>query len=231
MILYVVMAVSEEEYLSRAEILLRHKLTFERLAERPCLLRRCSEVTPAFVEEYPVTALVVSGFGKGWDEFDRADLYGLSDVLRATNRPVLGLCGGHQLLGHVFSGDLRAAETLADEPLRRLREGEADLEPGYHPGWFTETGVQPVRVVAPQDPLFAGLPATVMVWENHYCEVKALPPDFVLLAENGNCSIQAMRHRERGVYGVQFHPEYYTDDYPHGRTMLENFFRLAEVRP
>jgi GMP synthase (glutamine-hydrolysing) len=228
MILYVAMAVSEEDYLGRAEMFFRHKRIFERLAGKPCLVRRCSEITPEFAAEYPVTALLISGFGKGWDEFSMSDLYGLGDLLRETRLPALGLCGGHQLLGHVFSEDLRAVETLRDEPMRRLAEGEPDVEPGYHPGWFTEKGMQPVRVLEREDPLFAGLPETIMVLESHYCEVKALPPEFVLLASNDNCRVQAMRHRERPIYGVQFHPEGYTDDYPHGRTVLENFLRLGE---
>jgi GMP synthase-like glutamine amidotransferase len=229
MILYVAMAVSEADYLSRAEGFFRHKLIFERLSGRPCLVRRCSEVGPEFMARYPVAAILISGFGKSWEEFNLPDLHGLNDVLRATDRPVLGLCGGHQLVGEVFSRDLRAVEKLEDEPIRRLAEGEADLYPSYHAGWFTETGMQPVRVREREDPLFAGLPETVMVLESHYCEVKAPPPDFLLLAENDNCRVQAMRHRERPVYGVQFHPEGYTDDYPHGRRILENFFRMAEV--
>ena len=230
MILYVAMAVDEADYLARAEMFLRRKLIFERLSGRPCLVRGCGEVTPEFMARYPMAAILISGFGKEWGEFRREDLYGLSDVLRETERPVLGLCGGHQLLGVVFSRDLREGGELADEPIRRLAAGEADLEPGYHPGWYTEVGMQPVRIVAREDPLFAGLPETVRVRENHYCEVKALPPEFVLLAENENCRIQAMRHREREIYGVQFHPEYFTEEYPEGRVMLENFFGRAEVR-
>ncbi len=66
-----------------------------------------------------------------------------------------------------------------------------------------------------------------MVLEWHYCEVKKLPPEFVLLASNENCRIQAMRHASRPLYGVQFHPESYVETYPHGRTILRNFFRLA----
>ncbi len=228
MILYVAMAISEEDYLSRAEGFFKHKRIFEQLSGKPCLVRRCSEVTSYFVAQYPITALLISGFGKGWDEFALVDLHGLNDLLRETRLPVLGLCGGHQLLGYVFTKDLREVERLNDEPIRRLAEGEADVEPGYHPGWFTEKGMQPVQVLNHEDPLFAGLPETVMVLESHYCEVKVLPPDFVLLATNENCRVQAMRHRQRPIYGVQFHPEGYTDEYPHGRVILENFFRLAE---
>ncbi len=229
MILYVAMAVSEDDYLTAGGWLLRHKRVFEQASGQPCLVRWHPEVTVEFVADWPIDSLVVSGFGKSFDEFDLAQLYGLSDVLRGTELPMLGLCGGHQLLGHIFSRDLRQVERLEDEPIRRLGAGEPDMYPEYHAGWYKEKGMQPVRVLEREDPLFAGLPGTIMVLESHYCEVKTLPPEFVLLASNDNCRVQAMRHRERPVYGTQFHPEGYTEDYPDGRGILENFFRLAEV--
>jgi GMP synthase-like glutamine amidotransferase len=227
MVLYVAMSATEEDYRA-AGWWLQHQRVFEKASGRPCLVHWYAEVTPEFVARWPFSSIVVSGFGKSFEEFDLAALYGLNDVLRGTTLPVLGLCGGHQLLAHVFGGDLRERGKLEDEPIRRLAEGEADMYPEYHAGWYKEKGMQPVRVIEREDPLFAELPETLMVLESHYCEVKALPPEFVLLATNDNCRVQAMRHRERPVYGTQFHPEGYTDDYPHGRTILENFFRLAE---
>jgi len=228
MILYIAMAVSEEDYSSRAEGFFKHKHCFERLSGRPCLIRWCYEVDPDFVARYPFTGIFVSGFGKGWDEMDLPRLYGLYDLLHSTDLPVLAACGGHQLLAYFFSRDFRQVERLEDEPIRRLAPHEADFNPGYHPGWYTETGMQPVRILR-SDPLFARLPKTIMVLEAHYCEVKNLPPDFELLATNDNCRIQAMRHRERPLYGVQFHPEGYTEYYSDGRIILENFFALAKA--
>jgi len=221
MILFVAMSRPEQDYPTK------HKVHFEEISGRPCLIVRYPQVTPAFVSRYPFRAIFVSGFGYGWDEIDLSDLCGLYDVLHTTTLPVLGACGGHQLIGHAFSEDFRQVESLADEPMRKLEPGEPDWEPDYHPGWFVEKGMQPVQIIQP-DPLFAGLPETVYVYQNHYCEVRQLPEDFVLLASNENCAIQAMRHRQRPIYGVQFHPEAYTDHYPHGRQVLENFFRLAE---
>ena len=59
-----------------------------------------------------------------------------------------------------------------------------------------------------------------------------LPPEFRLLASNDCCRLQAMGHLRRPLYGVQFHPELYTDYYPDGRQILRNFFAMAgqEVR-
>lgn len=229
MILYVAMAASEEDYVG-AGWWTRHQHVLEKAAGRPCLVRWGAEVTPEFVAQWPFSSIVVSGFGKSFEEFPREVLAQVGEVVREIGLPVLGLCGGHQLLAHAFAGDLERPGEIADQPMRRLREGEADMYPDYHAGWYKEKGMQPVRVLAREDPLFAGLPETVMMLESHYCEVKELPPEFLLLATNDNCRVQAMRHRERPVYGVQFHPEQATDEYPDGRRLLENFFRLAEPR-
>ena len=227
MVLFVAMARSSEDYSQRAgESLFGHKLRFEELSGWPCLMMRYPWVTPEAVGRYPFRAIIISGFGHGWDEMEMTELYGLYDLLHTTELPVLAICGGHQLLAQAFVHDFRHVASLCDEPMRRLQPGEADWAPDYHPGYFVEAGVQPVRVIHP-DPLFAGLPEVIYVRESHYCEVKQLPADFRLLASNDNCHLQAMRHQQRPIYGVQFHPELYTDDYPDGRRVLSNFFAIA----
>jgi GMP synthase (glutamine-hydrolysing) len=89
-----------------------------------------------------------------------------------------------------------------------------------------EWGAYPVRVSA-NDPLFAGLGDTVVVEQRHFWELKALPAGFVRLATSDACPIQAIRHERRPLYGVQFHPERYSEHHPAGRRILTNFFRLA----
>lgn len=77
------------------------------------------------------------------------------------------------------------------------------------------------------DPLFAGLGESVMVEQRHFWELKTVPAGFRRLATSEACPIQAIRHTSRPLYGVQFHPERYTELHPDGRTILANFFRLA----
>ncbi|MEM2057675.1 MAG: GMP synthase, partial [Thermoproteota archaeon] len=88
-------------------------------------------------------------------------------------------------------------------------------------------GFLPVRVVK-RDPIFSGLGDIIYVDENHYCEVKMLPPGFDLLASTEECRIQVMKHRERPLYGVQFHPQIFDENHPDGRRILENFFKIAQ---
>lgn len=202
----------------------------ERIAGEPCLIVNYRDMSMARLRELRPSAVMVGGFGSSFDAFDVRELLGLDEVFKgADSPPILAVCGGHQLLAFCFSRDLRRIKRLHDEPMRRLRPGEPDLYPEYHPGYFKERGVFPVRIVRPQDPLFEGLPRTIMVTQSHYCEVKTIPRGFALLATNANCRIQAMRHRSRPLYGMQFHPEKHQSEYPHGGRLLQNFFRLARA--
>ena len=63
--------------------------------------------------------------------------------------------------------------------------------------------------------------------EAHYCEIKTLPPGFELLASSPECRIEMMKHRERPLYGAQFHAEIWQAPYNDGEKIMRNFFRLA----
>jgi anthranilate/para-aminobenzoate synthase component II len=157
----------------------------------------------------------------------------VDEVMHHADVPMLCICGSHQLLGFSFNRDLRRVKLLKDQPIRRLRPGEDrprrgrgqpeyDLSP-----FFVADGFFPIRRLK-SDPLFAGLPPTLMMRCSHYCEVKRLPPGFEILAASGHSRIEAMRHRTRPLYGTQFHPERFEAPFFHGRRLLENFARITE---
>ncbi|MDR1962974.1 MAG: glutamine-hydrolyzing GMP synthase [Planctomycetaceae bacterium] len=100
------------------------------------------------------------------------------------NIPVLGICYGMQLLATCFGG------TVAPSPDREY--GRATLE-------LTEIGTK--------SPLFRGTPETQQVWMSHGDHVTKLPPEFEPLATSTSSPVCAMRHCEKPLYGVQFHPE------------------------
>ena len=132
--------------------------------------------------------------------------------------------------------------------MRLLRPGEPDTTDLSGPGYLKEWGFTPVSVVA-EDPILDGLGHAPVFLEVHYCEAKAVPPGFHLLASTADCRVQLMKRDDKPVYGAQFHPEGYTewpcDDrselvnlvypeghsvaQPAGRKLLENFFRVTGV--
>lgn len=119
--------------------------------------------------------------------------------------PVLGVCLGHQALGEAFGGRTIRA--------RRLMHGK--VAPVEHTG----------------EGLFHGLPSPFQVTRYHslVTDPKVLPDVLEVMAwsadePDGTLEIQAMRHREAPVWGVQFHPESLFSE--HGRRLLDAFLQI-----
>jgi GMP synthase (glutamine-hydrolysing) len=74
--------------------------------------------------------------------------------------------------------------------------------------------------------IFRDLPNRITVWHSHCDEVKELPDGFKSTASNEVCKIQAMQHKNRPLFGVQFHPELFNEEFPAGKTLIENFLAL-----
>jgi len=224
MIIYVVVAPSGDIYDQNSDCF-DMKRRLEKLSGEPCLVLHNLQMTRALVDELRPKAIILGGFGFSFEEFNVRSFYPLEEIVKTIDVPIMAICGSHQLLGCMYNLDLHSVTKLNDEPMRRLRPNEPDLA-DYHPGYFKEYGIYPVNIVK-DDPIFKGLQNPFFVREAHYCEVKALPKDFELLASTDECRIQAMKHKSLMIYGTQFHPEAYTDTYKHGKIILENFFRLA----
>jgi anthranilate synthase/aminodeoxychorismate synthase-like glutamine amidotransferase len=97
--------------------------------------------------------------------------------------PVLGVCLGHQVIGHVYGGRVGPAPELV----------HGKTSPVHHQG----VGV------------LAGLPAPFAATRYHslVVEREGLPPDLEVTGETAGGLVMALRHRHHPVEGVQFHPE------------------------
>jgi GMP synthase (glutamine-hydrolysing) A subunit len=150
-------------------------------------------------------AVVLSGSSAPWSEHDPAALAELGETVAASDRPVLGICAGHQLLAMAAGGEVR--------PM--AERGEA-----------AEHGYAEVEVLDGSD-LLRGLPARASVFHDHTDEIVSLPSGFRVLARSTRCPVQAIAETERRWWGAQFHPERVNAAHPHGEQVLRNFFALA----
>lgn len=169
---------------------------------------RLAETAEA-VEEFRPQAVVLSGTLSDFDYYDPEMLRRFGAWVVRTQTPVLGICGGHQLVGICFGVRCVTLDHL--EPAER-REGR-QFEYQYHY----------VRILAPEDPIFQGIsergsgvwqdcaaPAhSLRVWQNHGLQLDRVPEGFRLLADSIRCRNQMMVKRAEGqlVYTVQFHLE------------------------
>ena len=134
-----------------------------------------------------------------------------ADLLQAVRRhrgPLLGVCGGHQVLA--LAHGARVAPVRGALPALVSYEGLPRIE-----------GMVRVRRVA-DHALWAGMEDEVEVAARHVDEVKDLPAGFELLATSDVCPIQAMYATRSHAVGVQFHPEREASGMA-GRTLLSNW--------
>jgi len=178
--------------------------------ETPVVVERFPDVSAARVRELGPSHIILSGQSHPWTLYSEESLAGVFEVIREAEQPVLGVCGGHQQIALCYGSAVGL--------MKRVHPGE-----GYE-GALRERGFHEVE--ADGDPLFVGLPARLTVWQSHCDEVKGLPAGFELTASNETCRIQAMRHTSRPLFGVQFHPELFDAEHPHGARVLENFLSL-----
>jgi GMP synthase (glutamine-hydrolysing) len=170
-------------------------------------------ITPELVKTLNPSHIILSGQSHPWDRYRSDSLAGVFHVIHNAPQPILGVCGGQQQIALAYGAPVALIE--------RIAAGE-----GYE-GAFRERGYCEVELSGEsRNGIFAGLPKSITVWESHCDEVKELPSDFKHTATNAVSPIQAMQHTSRPLYGVQFHPELFDEEHPHGRTILENFLRI-----
>jgi GMP synthase (glutamine-hydrolysing) len=170
-------------------------------------------ISPEFVKTLSPSHIILSGQSHPWDKYSAESLAGIFYVIRTAPQPILGVCGGQQQIALAFGAPVDLIERVAPGA-------------GYE-GAFRERGFSEVNVDVNTDtPIFAGLPETITVWESHCDEVKELPSDFICTATNNVSRIQAMQHNTRPLFGVQFHPELFDEEHPHGQQILKNFLNL-----
>ncbi len=147
-------------------------------------------------EIYSYDSLILSGS----PALISKNCYSISYVnfLKTLTIPTLGICYGHQILAFAFGAEIKQGVLVEGEGL--------------------------VSIIDFKD-IFKELPPEIRVLESHqeYVEPENLEgKGFVILASSSSCPVEAIRHIERPLYGVQFHIE---RSGLIGEKILENFYK------
>jgi anthranilate synthase component II len=125
------------------------------------------------------------------------------DLVRAASEttPIFGVCLGHQAIGQAFGGEVVRAPAPMHGKVSRIEHNARGIFRGLN-GPFLATRYHSLVI-----------------------ERSTAPSDLEVSAESDDRLIMAVEHRERPVYGVQFHPESIASE--HGRQILRNFLDLV----
>jgi para-aminobenzoate synthetase component II len=114
--------------------------------------------------------------------------------------PTLGVCLGHQCIGHVFGGNVIVNYRMMHGKTSLIKHNGKDL--------------------------FAGMPNPFAATRYHSLVIdrSSLPECLEVTAESDEGEIMGVRHKQYPIYGVQFHPESILTE--SGRQILQNFLKL-----
>ena len=126
-----------------------------------------------------------------------------NEVLKrfAATTPILGVCLGHQCIGHVFGGEV----------VRNVRVMHGKTSPIHHDGQGVFRGLS--------NPFEATRYHSLVIRRETFHN-----PDFVVSAWTEEGEIMGVRHRTWPLHGVQFHPESFLT--AEGPQLLKNFVEM-----
>ncbi|WKY48888.1 aminodeoxychorismate/anthranilate synthase component II [Eubacteriaceae bacterium ES3] len=115
--------------------------------------------------------------------------------------PILGVCLGHQAICEVFGGKVSLAKTLMHGKKSNVH-------------------------ISNSSPIFSGLAPIIQGARYHSLSAvrESLPDELLIIAEDDEGEVMAVKHRDYEIYGIQFHPESILTE--NGERIIKNFLEL-----
>jgi anthranilate synthase component 2 len=123
----------------------------------------------------------------------------IEDVIRYVDKPILGVCLGHQAICEVFGSNIIHAPVIM--------HGKKDL-----------------INVDNNTTLFKGLDEKIEAARYHSLVAESVTDELIVTAKSNDGLIMGVEHKKRKIYGVQFHPESIMTN--KGMTILKNFLEV-----
>lgn len=197
------------DYFNRTmSVPLRLVTEVEKLGEFETQLVFHNDVLNKSVEDYSADYVIVSGRHSDW-RYGYANIskefLNLETFLRGVKVPTLCICAGHQVCG--------------------TAHGSKVLNMGGGKEVYSELGFKKV-MIKKRDLLFDGIEDESLFMMLHRDEMTVMPDGFELLASSEMCKIQSIKHASKPIYGMQFHPELYSEEFNAGHRLIVNFLNM-----
>ena len=163
-----------------------------------CMVIKNDECTIAEISELNFDAIVISpGPGK---PKDAGILMSLIEHFH-NQKPILGVCLGHQAIGAYFGATL--------VPAKNIMHGKTS---------------QITNLTAP---MYDGLPSHFNVMRYHSLILENLPDTLLLTAKTAEGEIMSIMHKDLPIWGLQYHPESILSE--HGLSILNNWLKQNQL--
>ncbi len=154
------------------------------------------------VDKKKVKGVILSGGDPNLDrKIDINQIKANTVSLVAFNAPIFGICQGFEVIAQFFGGEIQRLE-------KRI-------------GKFQE-----VKILK-KTKIFKNLPEKILMDEWHQLYVKKIPRDFVLTATSRKNKVEAIFHKSKPIFGVQFHPESSGEN---GEKIIRNFLEICHSK-
>jgi GMP synthase (glutamine-hydrolysing) len=156
---------------------------------------KVEELNPENISDH--SHIIISGAPQLLTEIDTSLYLEKVDILLKSTLPILGICFGHQIIGMHFGANIsKGEERRGDEEIEILRTSQ----------------------------LFTDINTKLIVQQEAHLEEITLPNEFVLIATSKGTNNEAMEHKNRPIWGTQFHPEVSGEI---GQKIIKNFLETT----
>jgi GMP synthase (glutamine-hydrolysing) len=179
-----------------------------------CTIVQFRDIDASYRPDKDIDAVVISGSAARIVNPSYREMFKeTANLIKTCELPIFSICYGHQLLSWTMGAKV---SSLAEPVIDRFEE---------------------VRIVE-ADEIFTGFKEnqTISLAQSHYDYVlkeSLNQAGFVLLADSPSCEVEAIKHKHKPFYGVQFHPERInikSESHPEGHKVIENFYKNVVKR-